>query len=180
MSKWPVRRSNETGLNDLGMNYDKQNIQEHRRDRFLISTDAARLDVDFIHDQLAHKSYWAAGIPRDVVVRCLNNSLCFGVYEGSRQIGLARVVTDHSTYAYLCDVFIAEGHRGHGLGTWLIECVLAHPDLQGLRRFTLATRDAHGLYRKFGFAVPDQPENLMEKRWPNVYQKTAQSPAPDL
>ncbi len=160
------------------MSHDNPPVQESSRGRFIISTDPARLDVDFIHDYLAHKSYWAAGIPRAVVERSLRFSLCFGMYDGLRQIALARVITDHATYAYLCDVFVDEHYRGQGLGVWLVDCVLAHPDLQGLRRFTLGTRDAHDLYRKFGFSAPEKPQNLMEKHWPNVYQNTVQLNAP--
>lgn len=141
---------------------------EQQRERFVISTDPRRLQVDFVHGWLA-QSYWAKDIPRASVERSLQNSLCFGLYDGPAQIGLARVITDRATYAYLCDVFVLEQLQGHGLGKWLIETVLKHPDLQGLRRFTLATRDAHGLYRQFGFAPPTQPESLMEIRRANPY-----------
>src|SRR6266536_552050 len=123
---------------------------EHRRGEFLVSTDPVRLDIEFIHAFLSN-SYWAAGIPREVVERSIANSLCFGVYEGDRQVGFARVITDYSTYAYLADVFIIESHRGRGLAKFLMECITKNPDLQGLRRWTLATRDAHSLYAKFGF-----------------------------
>jgi GNAT superfamily N-acetyltransferase len=135
---------------------------EQRRGRFTISTDPARLDVDAIHAYLS-RSYWAAGRPREVVARSLTGSLCFGLYDGERQIGFARAITDRATYAYLADVYILEEYRGHGLGEWLIETVVSHPDLQGLRRFGLVTQDAHGLYRKFGFAELTHPERHMER-----------------
>ena len=144
--------------------------QEYHRDRFAISTDPSRLDIERIHDYICNESYWAQGIPKETLERALANSLCFGVYEGEQQIGLARVVTDRATYAYLCDVYILESYRGEGLGKWLMSCVLAHPDLQGLRRFTLGTRDAHGLYRQFGFDDLKYPEKMMEIRNPDVYR----------
>jgi GNAT superfamily N-acetyltransferase len=134
---------------------------ESRRCDYLISTDPARLDVTAIHAYLT-RSYWCPGIPRDVVERSVRHSLCFGLYHGAAQVGLARVITDQATYAYLCDVYILEEHRGHGLGKWLIETVLSHPSLQGLRRFMLATRDAHGLYQQFGFREVAEPQRHME------------------
>jgi GNAT superfamily N-acetyltransferase len=136
--------------------------EEHRRGRFAISTDLARLDVDAIHAYLS-RSYWAAGRPRDVVARSLAGSLCFGLYEGERQVGFARAITDRATYAYLADVYVLEAYRGQGLGESLIETVVSHPDLQGLRRFGLVTSDAHALYRKFGFAELQHPERHMER-----------------
>jgi len=134
---------------------------ETRRDNFTISTDPGRLDRDAIADMLT-RAYWAQGRPRDRLERALANSLVFGLYDGNRQIGLARVVSDYAVFAYLCDVFIHEEYRAHGLGKWLIGTVLSHPDLQGLRRWTLATRDAHGLYRQFGWDILGHPENWME------------------
>jgi GNAT superfamily N-acetyltransferase len=116
-------------------------IIEAHRDYFTISTDPTRLDVDAIADMLS-RAYWAKGRTRDVIVRYIQHSLTFGVYGGNRQIGLARVVSDYTTFAWLCDVFIHENYRGHGLGKWLMETVHSHPDLQGLRRWMLATRDA--------------------------------------
>jgi len=142
---------------------------EARRGPYAISTDPARLDVDAIHAYLA-RSYWAPGIPREIVARSLEASLCFGLYHGEAQVGLARVVTDRATYAYLCDVYVLEEHRGRGLGKWLVAEVLAHPALQGLRRFALATRDAHGLYRPFGFAPLANPGNHLEIRRPDIYR----------
>ncbi len=122
------------------------------RDGYLISTNRDRLDVDLVHAFLATRAYWALGRSRAVVDASIANSLCFGVYggDGSGQVGFARVVTDHATFAWLCDVFILEEHRGRGLGTWLIETITAHPDLRDLRRMLLATQDAHELYARHG------------------------------
>jgi GNAT superfamily N-acetyltransferase len=135
-----------------------------------VDTDAARLDVGVIHGFLSG-SYWAAAIPLEVVQRSIAGSLCFGLYDGGAQVGFARVVTDRATFAYLCDVFVLESRQGQRLGTFLMECVMAHPDLQGLRRFSLATRDAHALYRRFGFGPPRRPESQMEIVDPDVYRR---------
>ena len=134
---------------------------ERKRDNYCISTDPGRLDVGAIHAYLS-RSYWAEAIPRDVVARSVEGSLCFGLFDGSRQIGLARVITDKATFAYLCDVYVLEGYRGQGLSKWLMDAVRSHPDLQNLRRFVLITRDAHGLYEKFGFTRPRDPSRYME------------------
>jgi GNAT superfamily N-acetyltransferase len=123
---------------------------EYRRDGFEISTDPNRLDLEVIHSFLSRSSYWAQGRPYSVVQKSVQNSLCFGLYQGPQQVGFARVVTDYATFAWLCDVFILEAHRGRGLGKWLIECVVTYPELSELRLFLLATRDAHELYRRFG------------------------------
>lgn len=139
-----------------------QKIFEVTRDNYIISTDPSRLDVDVICGFLA-RSYWANDRPRERIERSLANSLVFGMYDGTYQIGLARVVTDFASFAWLCDVFIEESHRGKDLGKWLMESVLSHPDLQGLRRFLLATRDAHGLYSRFGFEPLKNPERWMLK-----------------
>jgi len=136
-------------------------IIETHRDKFTISTDPARLDVDAICDFLT-RSYWANGRPRERTERALKNSLVFGMYEGDRQIGVARVISDYSIFAYLCDVFIHEDYRAHGLGKWLMQTIHSHPDLQGLRRWTLVTRDAHRLYRQFGYAGLNDPNSWME------------------
>jgi GNAT superfamily N-acetyltransferase len=141
-----------------------------RRGDFVISTDPALLDVPLIHDFLANRSYWAAGRPREVVRRSLDHSLCFGLYERGRQVGLARVVTDRATFAWLCDVFILEAYRGRGLSKWLLECALGHPALQGLRRVLLGTRDAHGLYQRYGFTPLADPARFLEVFRPGVYQ----------
>lgn len=135
-----------------------------------LSTDPARLDLDVIHGFLSG-SYWSAGVPRDVVERALRHSLCFGLYEGGRQVGFGRVITDRATFAYLADVFVLPQHRGQGLSKWLMQCVREHPDLQGLRRFLLGTRDAHGLYRQFGFSAPADPSIWMEIHDPHVYER---------
>ena len=136
-------------------------IIETHRDNFTISTDPARLDHDAIADMLK-RSYWANGRPRERLDRALANSLVFGIYDGEKQIGLARVVSDYAIFAYLCDVFIHEDYREHGLGKWLMRTVHSHPDLQGLRRWALITRDAHGLYRQFGWTSLHDPESWME------------------
>jgi GNAT superfamily N-acetyltransferase len=143
-------------------------LVERHRGGYVISTDPSRLDPDAIHAYLT-RSYWAEGIPRETVAHALAHSLCFGLYHDGAQIGLARVVTDYATVAYLCDVYVLESYRGQGLGVWLIETVMAHPDLQGLRRFSLATRDAHELYRRFGFESIADPSRLMQILKPDVY-----------
>ena len=141
---------------------------EWKRDSLTVSTDRARLDRGAIHEFL-RGSYWAKGIPRELVDRAIDNSLCFGLYDGDRLVGFARVITDSTTFAYLSDVFVLESHRGRGLGTWFMETVLSHPDLQNLRRWMLATADAHGLYRKVGFTALSKPERIMEKLLANAY-----------
>jgi GNAT superfamily N-acetyltransferase len=128
-----------------------------------ITNERAKLDVDVIHGFLT-RSYWAAGISREKVVRSLDRSLCFALLVDGRQAGFARVITDRTTFAYLCDVFVLEEHRGGGLGKRLIAAVRAHPDLVGLRRFLLTTRDAHGLYEPFGFQCVTEPRKFMEIR----------------
>ncbi len=142
-----------------------------RRDGYVISTDPARLDGRLIHDFLSRVSYWARDIPYDLVVHALDHSLCFGLYDATGQVGLARVVTDYATVAYLADVFVLPEHRGRGLSKWLMETVVAHPALQGFRRFLLNTRDAHGLYRQTGFADLAHPEWAMERFDPDVYRR---------
>jgi GNAT superfamily N-acetyltransferase len=137
-------------------------IVEVHRDRFTISTDPRRLDIDAIANMLT-RAYWAKGRTQDVIARYLQHSLTFGIYDATHQIGLARVVSDYTTFAWLCDVFIHEEYRGQGLGKWLMETIHAHPDLQGLRRWLLATRDAHGLYEQFGWTLLDHPERWMHK-----------------
>jgi len=138
-----------------------------------ISTDPARLDVAAIHAYLT-RSYWSPGIPIGIVERALRHSLCFGIYEcaGGAQVGLARVVTDYATFAYLCDVYVLEEHRGFGLGKRMMRELMAHPALRGARRVTLATRDAHGLYAGFGFLEAGAAKNLMEIVRPDIYKRT--------
>ena len=146
-------------------------IVEQRRGEFLLSTDPARLNLDVIHGFLTN-CYWAKGIPREVVAQSIQHSLCFGVYDGSGvQVGFARVVSDFATVAYLGDVFVLESHRGRGLSKWLMECITGHPALQNLRRWILLTRDAHGLYAKFGFTPVKSPERYMELHRPDIYEK---------
>lgn len=141
---------------------------EWKREALTISTDRSRLDRKAIHEFL-RGSYWARGIPREIVDRSIDNSLCFGLYDGDRLVGFARVITDYATFGYLADVFVLESHRGRGLGTWFMESVLSHPDLQNFRRWMLATADAHGLYRKIGFTALSKPERIMEKLLANAY-----------
>ena len=138
-------------------------------DDYDISSDPARLDLEAIHAYLT-RSYWAEGIPEETVARAVAGSLCFGVFHGARQVGFARVVTDRATFAYLCDVYVLEEHRGRGLGKRLVGEVMAHPELAGLRRFVLATRDAHGLYAQAGFQPLARPEFFMEIVRPDVYR----------
>jgi GNAT superfamily N-acetyltransferase len=153
-------------------------LEVHRGD-YTISTDPGRLHLPAVHGYLT-RSYWAEGIAEEVVRRSVEHSLCFGLYRGAEQVGFARVVTDRATFAYLCDVYVLEGRRGRGLGRWLMETVLAHPDLQGLRRFLLITRDAHGLYRPLGFREPANPSGYLEIHRPNLYRggDRAACPAP--
>lgn len=134
-----------------------------------ISTELARLDVAMIVRFLSEESTWAVGIGRDVVERAIDNSLCFGAYLDGRQIGFARVISDYATFANMVDVFVLPDYRGHGYGKALVAAIVEHPSLQNLRRFTLATFDAHDLYRRFGFTPPSRPELLMEKYFPRIY-----------
>ena len=142
-------------------------VFETQRDQFTISTDPARLDIDAVCDFLT-RAYWANTRPRERTERAIQNSLVFGVYDGDKQIGVARVVTDYSIFAYLCDVFIHEEYRAHGLGKWLIQTVMEHPDLKDMRRWVLVTNDAHGLYQQFGFTTIEDPERWMQsfRRFP--------------
>src|ERR1041385_2078138 len=141
-----------------------------QHDSFTISTDPARLDLDIICDFLK-RAYWANTRPRERTERAIKNSLVFGLYDGEQQIGLARVVSDYSIFAYLCDVFIHEDYRIHGLGKWLIQTVMEHPDLKDVRRWLLVTNDAHGLYNQFGFGSIEDPEHWMQKIQPFPQEK---------
>ncbi len=143
------------------------------KDNYTISTDKSLLNVEFIHRYLSNKSYWAENIPHDVVKKSIEGSLCFGIYADKKQIGFARVVTDAASFAYLADVFIDGDYRGRGMSKWLMQVIMAHPDLQGLRRFMLATRDAHGLYEQFGFSLLSSPERWMHIHNPDVYKKSS-------
>ncbi len=154
---------------------------EWRRGSWVISTDAGRLQIDVVHGYLS-RSYWAEDIPREIVVRSIENSLCFGLYaagERERQIGFARVVTDFATFAWIGDVFVLEEERGKGLAVWMMEVIAGHPDLQGLRRWILATRDAHGLYRKTGFAPLARPDAFLERWEPEFYSRRAPQASKD-
>ena len=141
-----------------------------QREGFAITTETSFFNVEFIHEFLS-KSYWAEDIPIETVQKSIDNSLCFGVFHLGRQIGFARVITDKATFAYLADVFIDETYRGQGLSKWLMEEIIAHEDLQGLRRFMLATRDAHGLYNQFGFSELTFPERWMQIHKPGMYKQ---------
>ena len=164
-------------------------VTEFRRGEFLVSTDQARLDRGVIYDFLTN-CYWAKGIPREVVERSIEHALCFGIYDESRAespllaksarngaphvraplVGFARVISDFATIAYLGDVFVLESHRGRGLSKWMMECILAHPALQNLRRWILLTSDAHELYKKFGFTALKSPDRYMELHRLDVYE----------
>jgi N-acetylglutamate synthase-like GNAT family acetyltransferase len=149
-------------------------IMEWKRDDYLISTDKSKIDVKAVYDFLS-QSYWAEGIPMEVVERSIEHSLNFGMYYQRKLIGFARVISDFATFAYLADVFILPEERCKGLSKWLMQVIVEHPQLQGLRRFTLATRDAHGLYTQFGFTLFDKPERWMQKHDPNVYKKAQET-----
>jgi len=138
--------------------------------RFYISTEKEKMDIDLIHSFL-NRSYWAEGISKEIIRRSIEGALCFGVFENDKQVGFARMITDRATFAYLADVFIIEEYRGLGLSKWLVEIILAHPDLQGLRRMMLATRDAHELYKKFGFTQLNNVDRWMHIHYPDVYKE---------
>jgi len=140
-----------------------------RRGEYTITTDPQRVDPVAAHAYLS-RSYWAEGVPFAVVERAISNSLCFALLHGGRQVGFARVVTDRATFAYLSDVYVLEEHRGQGLSKWMLEVVQGHEDLQGLRRFLLATKDAHGLYAQVGFKPLANPSRMMEVLDPDVYK----------
>ena len=139
------------------------------KDGFIISTEKEKLDVDLIHSFL-NRTYWAEGISKEIIRRSIEGSLCFGVFENHKQVGFARTITDKATFAYLADVFIIEEYRGRGLSKWLMEVIMSHPDLQGLRRMILATKDAHELYKKFGFTQLNNVDRWMHIHFPNVYK----------
>jgi N-acetylglutamate synthase-like GNAT family acetyltransferase len=142
-----------------------------QKDEFTISTENNKLDIPCVHAYLSERSYWAQGIPVETVRASIEGSLCFGVYEREKQIGFARVITDKATFAYLADVFIDEDYRGRGLSKWMMEMIMSHPELQGLRRWMLGTHDAHGLYAQYGFLPLDKPERVMQKIDPDIYRK---------
>jgi GNAT superfamily N-acetyltransferase len=140
---------------------------EWRRDKFLISTDRSRLDRELLNDFLSREAYWAIGRSAETIARSIENSFCFGLYlndeQGERQIGFARVVTDFATFAWLADVFVLPGQRGQGLAQWLLATIFTHPELQGFRRWLLATKDAHELYRRYGFSELAEPGRWLER-----------------
>jgi len=140
------------------------------KDQFTITTDKEKFDVDVIHSFLT-TSYWAEGISREIVRRSIEGALCFGVFENNKQVGFARMITDKATFAYLADVFIIEEYRGRGLSKWLMQVIMSHPDLQGLRRMLLATRDAHELYKKFGFTPLNNVDRWLHVHDPAVYKQ---------
>jgi GNAT superfamily N-acetyltransferase len=145
-------------------------FMEWTKDDFLISTDRNKININYVHHFLSH-SYWAEKIPLAIVERSINGSLCFCIYHNDKQIGFSRVITDEATFAYLADVFIDEAYRGKGLGKWLVEVILGYPTLQSLRRFMLATRDAHGLYAQFGFTPLTNVDRWMQIHQPEAYRK---------
>lgn len=144
-------------------------IQEATQNEYLISTDKSKLDIGFIHHFLSVESYWAKNIPIDIVEKSIEGSLCFGLYLSGKQIGFARVITDGATFGYLADVFVDVAHRGKGLSKWLMQTIMQHPDLQGLRRISLATMDAHGLYEQFGFKPLNDADRFMQIKRENPY-----------
>jgi len=143
---------------------------EWKQGEFTITDRREDLDIEVIHSFL-RETYWAKGIPKTIVNKAVSNSLCFGLYHNPKQIGFGRAVTDCATFAYLADVFVVPAYRRRGLGKWLVSCVLAHPELQGLRRWMLATLDAHGLYERNGFVALRKPEWFMEISVPDIYQR---------
>ena len=145
---------------------------QHTQSPLEISDDKGRLDVPLIHRFLSEEAYWSLGIPLSTVQRAINHSLCFGGYVDGQQVAFARVITDRATFGYLADVFVLPEHRGQGYSKALVAAMLDHPELQGLRRLSLATSDAHGLYAGFGFVPPASPGSLMEIYHPDIYQRT--------
>ncbi len=146
-----------------------ENNFEWDRNGFLISTDKTKLQAEMIQKFLSEESYWAKSRTMEQTQRAIENSICFGIYKGADQIGFARVVTDKATFGYIGDVFILSEFRGQGLSKWLMETILAHPELQGFRRWLLATLDAHGLYAQYDFKALTCPERWMERTAPNAY-----------
>jgi GNAT superfamily N-acetyltransferase len=161
-----VRDATDGGLGDAPI--------ESVRGEYTISTDRSRIDVAAVHAFLS-TSYWSPGIPEDVIRRGIAGAICFGIYRGREQVGFARVITDQATYAYLSDVYVLEAHRGRGLAKWMMQVVMSHPSLQGLRRFSLSTRDAHSLYKQFGFEIVANPDRQMEIMRRNIYVDASKS-----
>jgi GNAT superfamily N-acetyltransferase len=144
------------------------------RDDLRLSTLADEMDVDAVHAYLAGESYWARGVPREVVARAVQHSLCVGVFDGAAQVAFARAITDRATFAYLADVYVLQAYRGRGISKWMMETFDSHPDLQGLRRWMLMTHDAHGLYARFGFTPLAHPDRAMERTHPGIYARPPQ------
>ncbi len=142
-----------------------------RKNNFEIDTNRKRLDLDLIHHYLSEQSYWATGRSRETIERSIRNSVAFGIYEGVKQVGFGRVITDYATFAWIADVFVIEQFRGQGLSKWLMEMMLVHPKLQRFRRWVLATKDAHELYRRYGFEELKKPERWMERRDPATEER---------
>ena len=143
---------------------------ETQYEDYQISTDISKLNIEFVHNYLCYHSYWAAGIPESIVRQSIEGALCFGVFHKRKQVGFARIISDYATIAYMGDLFIDEDYRGRGLSKWLLENMIRHPKLQGLRRWILATADAHSLYEQFGFTTLSRPERWMERANSKVYQ----------
>jgi N-acetylglutamate synthase-like GNAT family acetyltransferase len=145
-------------------------LLEYQKNDLIISTDQSKLDFNFIHNHL-NKTYWAKGIPMEIVKKSVENSIAYGVYQQEKQIGFARLITDKATFAYLADVLISDGFRGNGFAKWLMDCIIKNPEIQGLRLFLLATQDAHTLYQQFGFKPVAEPKRFMEIFKPDIYQQ---------
>ena len=143
---------------------------EWQKENLIISTDKSKLDIPYIHHFLSEESYWAANVPIEIVEQSIAHSICLGMYDGHKQIGFARIITDQATFGYLADVFIDNTYRGRGLSKWLMEIIMELPFIPVLRRFMLATQDAHGLYEQFGFTPITFPERFMQVHRPNVYK----------
>jgi GNAT superfamily N-acetyltransferase len=163
-----MRRQAAAGQSGDKSPHSKFMSQSWEKDEYLISTDRSRLNVYLIHEYLSNTSYWATGRSLEVVQRSIENSLAFGIYKASELVGFGRVVTDYATFAWVADVFVLPEHRGRGLSKWLMEVILAHPQLQGFRRWVLSTKDAQGLYERYGFIKLHRPERWMERPDPNM------------
>lgn len=148
---------------------------EWQRENFIISTDKSKLNISYIHHFLANESYWAAGVPLSIVKKSIKNSLCLGIYDGEKQVGFARIITDEATFGYLADVFVDTAYRGRGLSKWLMEIISHLPFTKFLRNFMLGTKDAHKLYEQFGFTTLKAPERYMQVHQPNIYQTINQA-----
>lgn len=148
------------------------NDEYFHKNGYQISTDKNRIDFEAVHSYLSEDSYWCKQIPKETLQRAIENSMCFGIYYNDDQAGFARVISDNASFAYICDVFVLPEFRGIGLSKWLIQSIISHPDLQGLRRWSLATLDAHGLYKQMGFTALSKPDRWMEIYHPEVYKQT--------